>query len=247
MNHYFCLPHLASFGTKHLFLHHDTVMLGAAQYSKPHKEFFNLYIVGSHLVNRLHGALKFNGGGHLNHSIFWQNLCPGGFKFKHENFLRCNIFSKGLVNQRASLRQQLSGTLEALLPWKRNCPPALLLSRWGSWLKAGEMVKFYILQGSGWGWLGYNKAAGKLQIAACPNQVNFYTVILLEIYISYQPWKSTILQHSGPPGGHHWPCTSVWHWCLGARLLSPGSYHLHILVIGFHTFFVPHECLLFVF
>merc|ERR1712080_674453 len=24
------------------------------------------------------GALKFNGGGHLNHSIFWQNLCPGG-------------------------------------------------------------------------------------------------------------------------------------------------------------------------
>merc|ERR1711862_312249 len=26
----------------------------------------------------LHGALKFNGGGHLNHSIFWQNLCPGG-------------------------------------------------------------------------------------------------------------------------------------------------------------------------
>merc|ERR1719187_2729946 len=26
----------------------------------------------------LNGALKFNGGGHLNHSIFWQNLCPGG-------------------------------------------------------------------------------------------------------------------------------------------------------------------------
>ena len=28
-------------------------------------------------------------------------------------------------------------------------------------------------QGSGWGWLGYNKAAGKLQIAACANQVQF--------------------------------------------------------------------------
>ena len=24
----------------------------------------------------LQGALKFNGGGHINHSIFWQNLCP---------------------------------------------------------------------------------------------------------------------------------------------------------------------------
>ena len=33
-----------------------------------------------HIDIRLHGALKFNGGGHLNHSIFWQNLCPGGLK-----------------------------------------------------------------------------------------------------------------------------------------------------------------------
>ena len=26
------------------------------------------------------------------------------------------------------------------------------------------------VQGSGWGWLGYNKDSGSLQIAACPNQ-----------------------------------------------------------------------------
>lgn len=24
----------------------------------------------------LQGAIRFNGGGHLNHSIFWQNLAP---------------------------------------------------------------------------------------------------------------------------------------------------------------------------
>ena len=26
------------------------------------------------------------------------------------------------------------------------------------------------VQGSGWGWLGFNKDSGQLQIAACPNQ-----------------------------------------------------------------------------
>ena len=26
------------------------------------------------------------------------------------------------------------------------------------------------IQGSGWGWLGYNKASNRLEIAACPNQ-----------------------------------------------------------------------------
>jgi Fe-Mn family superoxide dismutase len=26
----------------------------------------------------LQPALKFNGGGHINHSLFWQNLCPPG-------------------------------------------------------------------------------------------------------------------------------------------------------------------------
>ena len=26
----------------------------------------------------LQGALKFNGGGHINHSIFWQNMSPNG-------------------------------------------------------------------------------------------------------------------------------------------------------------------------
>jgi len=26
------------------------------------------------------------------------------------------------------------------------------------------------VQGSGWGWLGYDKEEGKLKLAACPNQ-----------------------------------------------------------------------------
>merc|ERR1712107_830407 len=47
----------------------------------------------------LHGALKLNGGGHLNHSIFWQNLCL-----------------EDLESQREILRLQLSATLEVLPP-----------------------------------------------------------------------------------------------------------------------------------
>merc|ERR1711884_897596 len=59
-------------------------------HSKHHQTYVNNYNVAQEkladavakddagAVIGLHGALKFNGGGHLNHSIFWQNLCPGG-------------------------------------------------------------------------------------------------------------------------------------------------------------------------
>ena len=33
-----------------------------------------------------------------------------------------------------------------------------------------EIVTIILFQGSGWGWLGYNKTSGSLEIAACPNQ-----------------------------------------------------------------------------
>ena len=67
-----------------------------------------------------------------------------------------------------------------------------------SWLKAGEMLQFTLFQGSGWGWLGYNKAAGKLQIAACANQVNFYTVLdTIQSQVYYPstfrtPWRQPL-------------------------------------------------------
>lgn len=31
-------------------------------------------------IIQLQPALRFNGGGHINHSIFWQNLSPEGGK-----------------------------------------------------------------------------------------------------------------------------------------------------------------------
>jgi len=84
----------------------------------------------------LHGALKFNGGGHLNHSIFWQNLCPGG--------------SGDPSGELAEAITRDFGSFQAM--------------------KDKLSASTVAVQGSGWGWLGYDKAAGVLKIATCPNQ-----------------------------------------------------------------------------
>lgn len=87
----------------------------------------------------LQQAIKFNGGGHLNHSIFWTNLAPigkgGGEKPKAE-------LLKAIQSQ--------FGSLEHLIE---------LLST----ITIG-------IQGSGWGWLGYDRVEKKIIITTCANQ-----------------------------------------------------------------------------
>ncbi|KAL4710911.1 hypothetical protein ACJJTC_002541 [Scirpophaga incertulas] len=80
-------------------------------------------------------ALKFNGGGHINHTIFWQNLSPCGGKPSDE----------------------LTKAVE---------------KDFGSWdnMKNQLAAASVGVQGSGWGWLGYNKQSKKIQIATCQNQ-----------------------------------------------------------------------------
>ena len=87
----------------------------------------------------LQSAINFNGGGHLNHSIFWTNLAPkkaGG-----------GTPPKGPLAQ--AINTQF-GSLEKFIE-KFNAKTAPI-------------------QGSGWGWLGFNPETQKLQIAACNNQ-----------------------------------------------------------------------------
>jgi len=81
-------------------------------------------------------ALKFNGGGHLNHSIFWQNMCPGG-------------------------TGEPGGALADAI--KRD---------FGGFdnMKARLSAATVGVQGSGWGWLGYNKTTKRLEITTCANQ-----------------------------------------------------------------------------
>ena len=76
----------------------------------------------------LQGALKFNGGGHLNHCLFWENLTPS------ETSVQSGGALEAAINERF-------GSLESF--------------------KADMSAKTIAVQGSGWGWLGYNPTTGK--------------------------------------------------------------------------------------
>lgn len=84
----------------------------------------------------LQGALKFNGGGHINHSIFWQNMCPGGSGEPEGELMAAITRDFGSFE---TMKQRLSAATVAV-------------------------------QGSGWGWLGYDKETGRLRLATCANQ-----------------------------------------------------------------------------
>jgi len=87
----------------------------------------------------LQGAIRFNCGGHLNHSIFWKNLCSpkkgGGHLEKGE--LRTKIETQ--FGSLEKLQTQMSAATVGV-------------------------------QGSGWGWLGYDKASDRLVVTSTPNQ-----------------------------------------------------------------------------
>ncbi|KAF9463248.1 Mn superoxide dismutase [Collybia nuda] len=87
----------------------------------------------------LQAALKFNGGGHINHSLFWKNLAPAS--------------SEGGKLESGSLKSAIErdfGSVEAF--------------------KKAFNAKTAAIQGSGWGWLGYNAESKKLEIVTTANQ-----------------------------------------------------------------------------
>ncbi|KAK6986691.1 superoxide dismutase [Mn] mitochondrial [Biomphalaria glabrata] len=84
----------------------------------------------------LQPALKFNGGGHINHTIFWSNLSPKGGGEPTGDLLQ-------LIKEEFSTFENMKKLLAE---------------------------KSVAIQGSGWGWLGFNPATGKVQVATCSNQ-----------------------------------------------------------------------------
>ncbi|KAG0366048.1 Superoxide dismutase [Mn], mitochondrial [Gamsiella multidivaricata] len=85
----------------------------------------------------IQSALKFNGGGHINHTLFWENLAPHAQSGKPSGELLKEI-------------EKTWGSLDKFIE-KFNAQTAAV-------------------QGSGWGWLGYNKEFKRLEIATTPNQ-----------------------------------------------------------------------------
>lgn len=88
----------------------------------------------------LQKAIRFNGGGNINHSIFWTNLAPpknGGGQAPQGNGL-----AKALEHSFGSFQNFVDQF----------------------------SAKAVALQGSGWTWLGFNKTSKHLEIATCDNQ-----------------------------------------------------------------------------
>lgn len=99
----------------------------------------------------LQSAIKFNGGGHINHSIFWTNLGPvskgaGGapkgelLKAIERDFGTFDVF-----------KEKFNATATAI-------------------------------QGSGWGWLAYNKGSKVLEIVALSNHDLLSSMGLVPIF-----------------------------------------------------------------
>jgi Fe-Mn family superoxide dismutase len=90
-------------------------------------------------MTSLLSAIKFNGGGNINHSIFWTNLSPKN--------------KEGGIPPEGALAQAINdefGSLQTLIDQ---------LS-----------AKSVAIQGSGWGWLGFDKARSSLVLTTCENQ-----------------------------------------------------------------------------
>ncbi|KAJ3746388.1 Mn superoxide dismutase [Lentinula detonsa] len=87
----------------------------------------------------LQAALKFNGGGHINHSLFWKNLAPAS--------------GDGGKLTDGPLKVAIERDFGSVDEFKKVFN-----------------AKTAAVQGSGWGWLGYNLATKNLEIVTTPNQ-----------------------------------------------------------------------------
>ncbi|KAF9648247.1 manganese superoxide dismutase [Thelephora ganbajun] len=105
----------------------------------------------------LQAALKFNGGGHINHSLFWKNLAKSS---THGGI--------GGTLQDGPLKEAIDRQFDSL---------EVLVKEFNTATAA--------IQGSGWGWLGLNPTTKRLEIATTANQdplLNLIPIIGVDIW-----------------------------------------------------------------
>ncbi|RYP47373.1 hypothetical protein DL768_006541 [Monosporascus sp. mg162] len=86
-------------------------------------------------------AIRFNGGGHINHSLFWENLAPA------------SSADARIDDAAPKLKAAIASTWGSVDKFKDVFSTALLG-----------------IQGSGWGWLVKEAATGQLRIVTLANQ-----------------------------------------------------------------------------
>lgn len=120
--------------TLHHTKHHQTYVngLNAAEESYAKSDSIKQQIA-------LQPALKFNGGGHINHSLFWKNLAPSN--------------AQGGKLKDGKLKSALERDFGSVEGFKTKFNAATAA-----------------IQGSGWGWLGYNSSTKKLEVVTTANQ-----------------------------------------------------------------------------
>ncbi|MFI0435922.1 MAG: superoxide dismutase [Parachlamydiaceae bacterium] len=132
-------------------------------------------------IESLLSSIKFNGGGHLNHSIFWTNLSPQN--------------KDGGVPPSGALADAINkdfGSLQHLIDQ---------LS-----------AKSIALQGSGWGWLGYDKTNDRLTLATCDNQDPLVTKGLIPL-LGIDVWEhSYYLQYKNVRGDYVKAIWNIINW-----------------------------------
>lgn len=97
----------------------------------------------------LQQKIKFNGGGHINHSLFWRNLTPPGTQEANIEAVAPNV--KAAIDERWGSVNQFIDDFKAVLLG---------------------------IQGSGWGWLVVKKGPGKargLEIVTSKDQDSVIT------------------------------------------------------------------------
>ncbi|KZS95472.1 manganese and iron superoxide dismutase [Sistotremastrum niveocremeum HHB9708] len=133
-------PHISEeIMTLHHTKHHQTYVNGLNTAEESYAKLGDSLADAKKRIS-LQSALKFNGGGHINHSLFWKNLAPASS-------------GGGDISKAPTLKQAIEkdfGSVEAF--------------------QKALNTKTAAIQGSGWGWLGYNKETGKLEIVTTANQ-----------------------------------------------------------------------------